>query len=461
MSTRNYDVVVVGAGTAGCFAAATAAGEGVDVVLLERKPEEDVGHIACGDAIKGTAAFPEVIDVDYLKEESFTNRTITGALFENPQSGETIDIPFDGSGAVIDRKRYGEVLVEEVQRKGADVHFDTVVNDVVQGEANGETAPPVEGVRAKRKGDPVTYEADVVIDAAGALSILQDKADLGEATFDTNVTYQQFCSAYREVIEVDEPVEWDDRIVLRPTEEIGYLWYFPRSGTEINAGLGFQMDKEPMQLVDELKDDINSRNDLANPRVQDKLGAALPTRRPYDSAVAPGFVAVGDAAGLVNPTTGGGIPGAAMSGTWATRKAIDCLDDGVDEAGMWEYNHEVMTSFGKKFAAMDVYNIWGGTHEMDELVDVVTALPAQQLIDVLGREGSASMSLWMKVKTAIATFGHWGTLLELKDINEKASRLRAHYDDYPTNPSEFEAWQDSRDEILEDVYEACGADPKY
>jgi digeranylgeranylglycerophospholipid reductase len=37
MATETYDVVVVGGGTAGSFAAATVAGEGLDVALLERK----------------------------------------------------------------------------------------------------------------------------------------------------------------------------------------------------------------------------------------------------------------------------------------------------------------------------------------------------------------------------------------------------------------------------------------
>jgi electron-transferring-flavoprotein dehydrogenase len=112
--TQSYDIVVVGAGTAGAFAAATAAAEGLDTVVLERKSAEEAGHIACGDAIKGKNAFPDVIDLDYLREESFTNQRIERAVFEHPGTDETVDIPLGTTGAVLDRKRYGEVLLEEV-----------------------------------------------------------------------------------------------------------------------------------------------------------------------------------------------------------------------------------------------------------------------------------------------------------------------------------------------------------
>jgi electron-transferring-flavoprotein dehydrogenase len=456
MTRHTYDIVVVGGGTAGCFAASTAAQEGVDVVLVERKSAEEAGHIACGDAIKGKSTFPDVIDREYLKDESFTNQNIKKARFENPQSGEILDIPFREAGAVLDRKRYGEVLLEETERVGTDIHYNTVVKDVRQ---EGDR---VTGVEAVRKGNAVTYEADVVIDAAGALSLLQDKAALDDATFDQNVNYSQFCSAYREVVDVQEPVEWDDAIVFKPTEELGYLWYFPRSDTEINAGLGFQMNKEPMELVDVLKRDLENRPEFQGAEVKDKLGAALPTRRPYDSATAPGFVAVGDAAAHVNPTTGGGIPGAAKAGHWAAMEAVEGISDGdVGEDALWEYNRKVMTDFGARFAAMDLYNIFGGAHDVDELVEVISALPGQQLVDALGKEGTTSMGLGLKFKTIVKTFGHWDVLYELYQVSRKATELKEIYQDYPTSPEGFDAWRSRRDAVMDDVYEITGADPKY
>ena len=459
MTTETRDIVVVGGGTAGCFAAATAAQEGLDVTLLERKSEDDGGHIACGDAIKGKSTFPDVIDREYLRQESFTNENIQRALFINPK-GKNYDIPFkDGSGAVVDRKRYGEVLLEETERVGADVQYETVVKDVVQ---NGR----VQGVRGVQNGSTVEYEADVVIDAAGSLSLLQDRVDFDGTNYDTNVTYQQFCSAYREIIETPEPVEYDDAIVFKPTEELGYLWYFPRTETEINAGLGFQMNRPPMELVSVLKRDLENQPEFEGAQVKDKLGAALPTRRPYDSAVAPGFMSVGDAAGHVNPTTGGGIPGAAKAGHWAAEVATAAISDGdVGEAALWEYNHRVQTDFGKRFAAMDLYNIFGSAHDVDELTDIVTALPGEMLIDLMGKKGSVSMSLPEKVRAAVVTAfrtrGHWGTLREAYEVNKLAAQLKEMYDEYPTTPSAFESWQSGRDELMDEVYAVTGADPKY
>ena len=436
--------------------AATAAAEGLDVVIVERKSEADAGHIACGDAITGKSTFPDVIDLEYLKDESFTNREISRAVFENPADGKDIEIEFSEPGAVLDRKRYGEVLLEEAKRVGSEIHYDTVVQDVIQADDGTVT-----GVIGTHKGETVNYDAEVVIDAAGALSILQEKTAFDGSYFDTNVRYSQFCSAYREIIDVDEPVEWNDAIVFKPTKELGYLWYFPRTATEINAGLGFQMDQPEMQMVPELKRAVEDRPDLVEPTVEDKLVAALPTRRPYDSAVAPGFIAAGDSAGHVNPTTGGGIPGAAKSAHWAAKRAAKAISEGdVSEANLWEYNRDVMTDFGKRFAAVDLYNIWGTAHEVEDLVDIVSSLPGQQLVDALS-SGSSEMSLTLKLRTLVKTFGHWGALSELYKVSRKADEITTLYNAYPSSPRGFESWREARDDVMDDLYRISGADAKY
>ena len=456
MTTSEHDVVVVGAGTSGCYAAATAANAGLDVVIVDRKDAEEAGHIACGDALKGASNFPKSIPRSKI-EPAFTNTDVDHGRFEIPQEDEVLEIPVPGELAVIDRWEFGRLLIEGAEEAGADLHYDTVVKDV-----NQDDEGRVTGVETVRKGEPRTYEAEVVVDAAGALSILQDFAELDDATFDTNVRYSQFCSAYREIVHVEEPVEWDDALVFKPTERAaGYLWYFPRTDTEINAGLGFQMNEEPMTLVEDLREDLENREEFEGAEVEDKLGASLPTRRPYDSAVAPGYVAVGDAAAHVNPTTGGGIAGAAYAGQYAAETIVDALSNGgPTEEALWEYNERVMDHFGGRYAALDAYNIHITGGELDELTSLLAALPGEQIAEGL-YSGSASIPLSVKLKTAYRSFGHWGSIYTLYQTKQLADELLEQYEDYPASPDGFEAWQGRRDELMDEIYETTGADPKY
>ncbi len=456
MDTFEYDVVIVGAGTAGCYAGATISKAGYDVVIVERKDAEEAGHIACGDALKGADTFPETIPKADIAG-SFTNTAVDHGRFEIPQEGTVMEIPVPGELAVIDRWEFGRLLIDGATQAGVDFHYDTVVQDVTQ-----DAAGRVTGVTAKRKGKSRTYEAPLTLDGAGALSILQDKIDFDGSTFDTNVRYSQFSSAYREVIEVPEPVEWSDALVIKPTKRsAGYLWYFPRTPTEINVGLGFQMNEEPMALVSDLREDISQRPELQGATVTDKLGAALPTRRPYDSATAPGYMAIGDAAAHVNPISGGGISGAAYAGQYAGEQAIAALEDeNVSEEILWRYNQRVMDHYGGRYAALDVYNIFSTAYGLDELLGLLSALPAEQLSEAL-YSGSSSVSLGTKLRVLYQAFGHWGTLRELYGTKQLADRLLAHYERYPSTPDGFDAWQAERNSIMDDIYGATGAEAKY
>jgi flavin-dependent dehydrogenase len=480
-----YEIVVVGGGVAGCFAAATAAEQGADVVQLERKSAAEAGHIACGDAMKSPTdptKYPGPIDMGSVAADESV--LIDGNIDQIEWWDEAIDVkkvlPYEGHSNVVDRYEFGQRLLEQTAACGVDQHFDTVVNGVLQG-------AQVEGVRAVRDGEPVTYTADLVIDAGGSLSTVMADVDFAsldaapETTFE-QPHYQQFGSAYREVLHTQAPVEYGNALVGKPLEEMGYIWYFPRTATEINVGLGFQMNKEPVKLVDRLKADIEERPefdgatfDTVNDK-PNKLGAALGLRRPLDSMVAPGYITVGCNAGVTHPISGKGIRGAAVTGYSAGKHGAaavhDDEDDFISEADLWAHNHYVYVEhgLGTRIAVKDPYNIAASHAGMENVRAAVALLPEDAIADVVSSEGNA---LGVRSAISLATGVVQNALalvsdgrLERLDTSKRAVgrilldfvRTRRYaekyerlYTEYPEHRDDFFEWRDERD-ALDDAF---------
>jgi geranylgeranyl reductase family protein len=483
--SETYEVIVVGGGIAGCFAAATAAQAGADVVQLERKPPEQGGFIACGDAIKSPTdpkKYPGHIDMEAIAndERVLADGNIDQIEWWDEELGVRKVIPYPDSSQVIDRYEFGQRLLEQAADLGVTQHYNTIVNDVIQ---NGR----VMGIEAIRDGEPVTYHGDVVIDAAGAQSILQDKIDFDalDASFE-EPHYTHFGSAYREIIETEEPVDYHNAIVGKPLEEMGYIWYFPRTERLINVGLGFQMNKDPVPLNDRLKADMKERPEFENATVDEKfdkknkLGAALALRRPLDSMVAPGYLAAGGAAATTHPISGKGIRGAAISGYSAGKTAAEAVENGnVSEDGLWGHNYYLFVENGEgtKLAARDPFNVAASEAGAAEMRAIAALLPQAELREIVGTEAKiddlrSKLSVGFGVlKNYIAesragTFDQldvskrdlYEALMGLKTTKEYVDEYEDHYWRYPDSPEGFDDWVERRDAIDEAFYDALALD---
>jgi len=487
---EEHEVIVVGGGVAGCFAAATAATAGADVVQLERKPRDQGGFIACGDAMKSPrdpGKYPGPIDMDGIADDEAVR--IDGNIDQIEWWDEQLDVrkvlPYAGNSNVIDRYEFGQRILQQAADLGVEQRFDTVVNGVVQ---NGS----VEGVTATTAGESVTYRGDVVIDAAGAQSILQDMIDF-EALGDGTTTFEKphythFGSAYREIVEVDEPVEYENAIVGKPLEEMGYIWYFPRSPTQINVGLGFQMNKEPIPLADRLRADIEDRPEYRNATLaekfdkKNKLGAALALRRPLDSLVAPGYLAAGGAAATTHPISGKGIRGAAISGYSAGKTAAEAVAAGdVSEDGLWGHNHYLYVEHGTgtKLASRDPFNVAASSIDIPILRAIAALLPEDQLKEIVGTETSvddltAKLSVGLGMLKNLYSEYRKGTFEQLgvsrgelyeaaagfRETKQYADRFEELYAEYPATRAGFESWLDRRDALDAAFYDAIDLAPE-
>mgnify|MGYP000255788418 CR=1 FL=1 len=489
MSSDSYEVIVVGGGVAGCFAAATAAWKGADVAQLERKPREQGGHIACGDAMKSpdkSKMYPGPIDMGAIEadEEALIDWNIDQLEWWDEEIDVRKVIPYDGHSNVIDRYVFGQNLLEQTAEFGVDQQYDTVVNGVTQ---NGR----VTGVEAVREGEPVRYESQVLIDAAGAQSLLQDMIAFenletgGQTTFEMP-HYTHFGSAYREIVETEEPVEYQNAIVGKPLEEMGYIWYFPRTPTQINVGLGFQMNKGPIPLNDRLRQDMERRPEFDNADLaeifgrKDKLGSSIALRRPLDSMVAPGYLAAGGAAGMTHPISGKGIRGAAISGYSAGKTAAEAVADGdVSEYGLWGHNSYIFDhDEGPKLASRDAYNVAASSINPAILRAVAAMLPEEEIKTIVGTEtdietlkGKALVGLGV-LKNLVAEY-RTGTFEELgitkEELYDAITGVRTtqqfvdeyddHYENYPEDRARFEDWLSRRNRIDQRFYDALELAP--
>ena len=140
----------------------------------------------------------------------------------------------------------------------------------------------------------------------------------------------------------------------------------------------------------------------------------------------------------------------------AKLSVIESGDTG--EGALWEYNSRVMEHFGARYAALDVYNVFTTAYDLDDLMSLLAALPTGKLSEAL-YSGSAQIGLALKLRTAVKSFGHWGTLYDLWETKNLADRLLAHYEAYPDSPDGFEVWRSRRDDIMDDIYAATGAAP--
>jgi len=488
--SEEYDIVVVGGGIAGCFAAATAADAGADVVQLERKSAEQAGHIACGDAIKAptdSKKYPGPLDMEAIAadEDVLVDGNIDQIEWWDEEIGVEKVLPYDGHSNVIDRYELGRRLLDGAAELGVEQHFDTVVNGVIQGDQ-------VEGVEAVREGERVDYEGDLLIDAAGSLSSVMAQVDFDDLDAEHEVSFEephftQFGSAYREVLDISEPVEYDNALVGKPLEEMGYIWYFPRESTQINVGLGFQMMEDPVALADRLERDLEERPEFDDATFatvngeKDKLGAALGLRRPLDSMVAPGYVTVGCNAGTTHPISGKGIRGAAVTGYSAGKHGAEAVlsdEDGfVSEADLWAHNHYVFVEhgLGTKVASKDPYNIAAANAGMDDVRAAVALLPEAEISDVVSSEedsfgvgdavslfaGVARNAVGLVRGDAFDTLDTTKrdvaeTLLDFVKTRRYADQLEERYRDYPETREDFFDWRAERDALDDALNETLG-----
>lgn len=282
-----YDVVVVGAGPAGCVAARYAAKNGARCVIIDRK--RDIGTpVRCAEVVAGTlpTGFGMKRDSEWLVNETNYFKLISG-------KGREVKIktsPY--TGFVLDRTSFEKELAEMAIYEGADL----ILGKSVTGISEGGIVAGRETIQAK-----MIIAADGVDSKIGRLAGFKTKARIGAVGSCAQHTLAG--------IQVDpECLEFylGDRYASG-----GYAWVFPKNESEANAGVGI-LKSPGINAVQALDRFVK----LRFPKGQSIrfTSGCVPSSLPPDECVKGNTVLIGDAARQVNPFSGAGIANGFVAG---------------------------------------------------------------------------------------------------------------------------------------------------
>lgn len=307
----DFDVVVVGAGPAGVYAALGVIELGVNVLLIEKNGR--IGFpVKCGEYYPDVSELPFLID--YFEEVSDllrfplkfkVNKCDSIKIFSSLENPWTINF----NGVILDRAAFLESVANIAAKHGAKVMLNARVVDFSFNPS---------GVYI-RVGEKVEFKrAEIVIGADGAFSLIARKSGL-EAR---SVRDYAYCiQAKMDDVSVDPKVtEMHFNKNLAPG---GYAWIIPKGEGVANVGLGvrFHFVDKPTTLTDYLNSFIGMDERLRHGNVISIIRAPIPVSGSLPLTFKRNVLLAGDAAGQVLPSVGSGIPLAIIAGYFAGRVA--------------------------------------------------------------------------------------------------------------------------------------------
>jgi len=308
------EVIVVGAGPAGASAAYHLASLGRQVLLLDRArfPRDK----SCGDGL--TLPAVRLLDSMGVLDRLNGPPRIAGARVFMRGRGQREFLYPTGKvspdfGLVVPRYRLDHAICSRAVEAGAELWEKTLATRLIREQSR------VVGVEVTRQHAVMRLFAPVVVAADGAASRLSAQAGLAESASEH---FGFAIRGYYTNIERLDPLLEIYMPLMDPTDRYvlpSYGWVFPTGDGNANIGVGI-FERGYGTTVRQLMDaflrqlrETDSRFDRMGAAGR-WLGAPLSFEFQPDRCFAPGFVRVGDAAGMISPFTGEGISYALESG---------------------------------------------------------------------------------------------------------------------------------------------------
>lgn len=304
-------VAVLGGGPAGASAAERLARAGMKTILLDEKLAWEK---PCGGGItyKAYAKYP------YLIENNTPKKLVTETLLAAPKSGE-VKMELSHPLVIYSRFDLNDMLLRRAEAAGAEIEKERVLG----------LERLSSGWRIRTRTNKI--DADYCVIATGARNPLRD-VGTQYTTQDTMFALGYFVPSDQTHIDIQ----------FLPNLE-GYIWVFPRSG---HLSVGICGKSESAQCLRARLERYMDEHGICRKDAK-FYGHMLPSleRKGWrnNRLAGDGWIAIGDAGGLVDPITGEGLYYAVRSGDLASQVV---LSDQETEKKAESYRQLIARDFG-------------------------------------------------------------------------------------------------------------------
>ena len=333
-----YDVVVIGAGPGGSTSARYLAKYGLNVCLIDKA--EFPRDKPCGGAIPN-----KLLDnFKYLKSRSreFLKSISSGGFLHSPDRKTVLkgSIPL----AMVLRTEFDNILLNLAKDEGVNTILGLMVKSL-------EFRDDQVIIHTNRND---SLSSRVVIGADGVNSVVARTTGLNKRWLPGSLVVCRVAEIPMSVSDITQYYGDDHEyhFFSGSWDQVGYGWVFPKYET-VNVGLGV-IDKAAQGLPRRFQGFVKLLQQKGllkkNANLSSTKGALVPITGPINSTVHDRCLLIGDAAGMVNPLTGGGIDYAMQTGKIAAKILIHAFDvEQFDSSILMAYQNAWKRQLGQEF----------------------------------------------------------------------------------------------------------------
>jgi flavin-dependent dehydrogenase len=438
---EKYDVIIVGAGTAGSYLGWLIAKKGFSVLIIEKDKREEVGkrldiiHFET-DRIKIAGiplpqpGYPELAGV-------FEEDTVNAPDFKTKVKIRALQ-------TIIRLSYFLQRMYNLLESDGVKLEFSCKFNQLIFENKK------IIGLEAEKERKKVNYYAKLVVDASGTAGVIRTNlpADYGVETFKLGPNDVMYVLLqYIKWLKPNEP---------HPSHLNGFIYYLAWLGpSHIENGVIIGVGQPgSYENVAKVRDDFLKKARFPPYEIIKSEQGFTPYRRPPYSLVGDGFLCIGDASVITYPFSGHGV-----TATWMLCMIVaDELEkilkqDGyVTKEKLWGINIRYYRDQGAKFAGL--FTQLSGILNFTEKEWTYIIKSGLIYKEGKGEEIPEPNKAYEQEMTLgeVLTFifkligGIIMRKLSVKNVkklinaNTLAGKMRKHYENYPQDPNDIDSW---------------------